>query len=396
MNQGTPAQIPTQQHIKSMHLKQIFLSALHSGGISRAQLKQEMHLSFPSVSSLTDELLSRGILFETDLKASPERGRPRTLLQVNPKALAIPVASMTREGYQYALFDCCAQRLSEGFLPFPPPSAAASPHRYRDAEALCAPLRQWIAAIAPMYRLSDLILSAPGTCNTAGVFSSSALRIITPPNFLQLLSRETGLHVILENNSDCDAYTEHLLQELPEDFTFIHIGDGVGAGILRKGKIFRSGSFRAGEIGHISIDYRGRPCSCGGKGCLEQYISTSVLAADVSAFLGETTDFDRVCELYRQEAPEIVALVNEKAPLLAIGISNMLAMQPVSHVVLGGGIEKLGEPFLKAVQDAVRTTGIRKRMEQVRITFTQNRTGSGILGAVWNYLDHQLQIEVMF
>lgn len=396
MNSEIPAQIPTQQHIKSMHLKQIFLAALRSGGISRAQLKQELHLSFPSVSALTDELLSRGILVAADEKTSAERGRPRTLLRVNPKALAIPVATMTREGYHYTLFDCCAQRLSEGFLPFPQRPEDTFQYWHPDEETLCAPLRQWIAAIAPAYRLSGLILSAPGSCNASGIFSSSALHIITPEAFSELLSRQTGLQVILENDSDCDAYTEQLLQALPEDFTFIHIGDGVGAGILRKGRIFRSGSFRAGEIGHISIDYRGRPCPCGGKGCLEQYISTSALAAEVSALLAEEADFDRVCTLYRQEVPEVVALVNAKAPLLAVGISNMIAMQPVTHVVLGGGIEKLGDNFLKAVQDAVSTTGIRKRMERVCITFTRNSTGSGALGAVWNYLDHQMHIEAMF
>ena len=54
------AQVPTQQHIKSMHLKEIYLKTLRSEGISRAQLKREMQLSFPSISALVDELLNDG------------------------------------------------------------------------------------------------------------------------------------------------------------------------------------------------------------------------------------------------------------------------------------------------------------------------------------------------
>ena len=35
----------TQQGIKTRNLKEIFLRTLQSGGISRAQLKRQMHLS---------------------------------------------------------------------------------------------------------------------------------------------------------------------------------------------------------------------------------------------------------------------------------------------------------------------------------------------------------------
>ena len=33
----------------------------------------------------------------------------------------------------------------------------------------------------------------------------------------------------------------------------------------------------AGEIGHVSIDFKGRFCSCGNRGYLEQYINTDAI-----------------------------------------------------------------------------------------------------------------------
>jgi len=403
MNANTQAaQIPTQQQIKELHLKEIFLAALHSGGISRARLKQELHLSFPSVSALVDELIVNGVLTQTDARDTPERGRPRALLQVNTRALAIPVAVMTREGYQCALYDCAANCLEAEFLPFP---ACEAPvripgTRWQPAtETLCRPLEQWSRRIRAKHRTADLLLVVPGTVNEAGVLSSSALQMSAPETFLPLLEGKTGWQVIVENNSDCCAYAEKIIRGISEDFIYLYIGKGVGAGIIRNGSIFQGGVTRAGEIGHISIDYNGRTCVCGGCGCLECYISTAAITQDAQAAAGaglEIEDFPDVCHAYRIGEEHIVQLLQEKALLLTVGIRNMLAMQPVTQVILGGKIALLGDEFLETVRTFFQEKGSRKYASRVTISYTGADSGAEALGAVWNYLDHQMHIGRMF
>lgn len=388
------AKIPTQHHIKAMHLQEIYLRVLQSDGISRARLKEEMHLSFPSISALVDEMISNGILYEVGVQESTKRGRPSILLRVDPNALAIPVINMNRDGWQYCLFDGCGQLLEEGFLPYggKPPELQA---RWRpDADMICGPLEKLINGFAQKYVMLDLVLSVPGSVNSSGYLTSSALRINMPANFLQHLLESTGLRIAMINNSDAEAYAEKLYQPLPEDFIFLHVGNGVGAGIIRKGKIFNNGPMRAGEIGHISIDYNGRSCPCGNRGCLERYIDETQLQLEAAALLKqEAVDFAELCQAYRQGVPEIVTLMAEKARLLAVGISNMLAMQPVRHVVLGGGVEQLGEGFLEQLREAIQAQGFRKYMNPLTITYTANTSGNGALGALWNYLHHEMKIE---
>lgn len=392
--------IPTQQHIKSMHLKEIFLAALHSGGTSRAHLKQELHLSFPSVSALVDELLVNHVLLETDVRETPERGRPRTVLRINPKALAIPVLVMTREGYHCAVYDCAANCLEKGFLPFSPDAQANHPHTgrwYPSAQTLCAPLQAWSRRISRMYRVSDLLLVVPGTANEAEGLSSSALQMTVTKEFLPRLMQSTGWNVIVQNNSDCCAYAEKICRSLSEDFIYIYIGEGVGAGIIRSGKVFQNQGRRAGEIGHISIHYNGRTCSCGRKGCLESYISTTAIIQDTRNVLTDpsksVTTFQDVCAAYTSGNPDLAQLLREKAQLLSVGIHNMLSMQPVSHVILGGEIEQLGPDFLALVQ-----TSLQERSHHIgtAISYTTQVSGAESLGAVWNYLDHLMEIERMF
>ena len=109
--------------------------------------------------------------------------------------------------------------------------------------------------------------------------------------------------------------------------------------------------------------------------------------------LKEPLTFSDVCQAYQLEDPMVTALLQEKARLLAVGISNMLAMQPVTHIVVGGGIEQLGQSFLDALQKAIGSTGLRKYMDRVTVSYTRNTQDGDALGAFRNFLDHSFRIE---
>ena len=54
----------------------------------------------------------------------------------------------------------------------------------------------------------------------------------------------------------------------PKDLIFVKIGNGIGAGILCDGEIYRGATEHAGEIGHTNIGHDVL-CYCGNRGCLE-------------------------------------------------------------------------------------------------------------------------------
>lgn len=380
--------VPTQQQIKLLHQKEIFLKALQTGGVSRAELREQLGISFPAVSALVEELLKAGILIEDGTLAPGQRGRPRSLLQLRGEALAVPVAVLTGEGYRCSLFDCRGLLLRTTVLPF-------SGDR-ETAEGLCRPLEGWLRELKASGPVGALILTAPGNFDGDGALSSTVLGFSTPGQFLPRLEEALGLPVFFYNNADCFAYWEQYAQPLPEDYIVISVSRGVGSGIIRHGRVFGSGLLRAGEIGHISIDHRGPLCPCGSRGCLERYIRLSQLCREAGELLGlpEPPEFGWVCDLARREDPRILGLIREKAELLALGISNMLAMQPVSHVVIGGGIEGLGQPFLEALRRSIRTTGLRKYMDRVTVIYAAGAPGSEALGAMRIFLDHDLRMDM--
>src|SRR5262249_35232903 len=50
------------------------------------------------------------------------------------------------------------------------------------------------------------------------------------------------------------------------------VGSGVGAAVVTNGATYRGASTSAGEWGHTTLVYDGRPCRCGSRGCLEAYV----------------------------------------------------------------------------------------------------------------------------
>ena len=383
-------QVMTQQGIKALHLKQIYLHCLHSGGISRAQLRREMGLSFSAVSALVDELIAGNILEEIGIVEKAKRGRPSILLRICADRFSIPVVAMTVDGYYCKLFNFVGEEQEACFIPYGFDADTVKQfngRRHPDFDSLAGPLIQWVNDLKLRSNPIAFVMTAPGSVSKDGVLSSSSARIATPVGFHSKLEDAVGLELYLGNPSDHYAYAEYHYNRDAENFALILIGNGVGAAFVRNGMLFETKPRRAGEFGHISIDYKGRPCICGGCGCLERYISTTAMAEDAGM------DYETLCQRYLIGDPLISEFIRQKADALAMGISNMLTMHPVQQIVLGGEIRKLGQPFLEALRDSMQRVGFRRLMQNLEVRYSLGEEKTEILGALWNFIENQLRVH---
>lgn len=387
----TENQIATQQGIKALHLKQIYLLCLHGGRLSRAQLRREMGLSFPSVSALVDELIERNVLEETGTVYDSHRGRPSVQLQVKSGYYAIAVVQMTYSGYHCKLFDITTDELEHKFIPFDFSDNAVSRLnglRSPDFDSLAGSLVKWINEAKENRNLLDIVMTTAGSVDADGVLSSSSALISTPPGFLTKLEELTGLKVYRGNLSDHYAYAEYHCNRSTDNFALILINEGVGAAVIRNGRLFETTPFRVGEFGHISIDYKGKPCICGSVGCLEGFISTKAMAEDIGM------NFAILCQRYLEGDSRVAEFIRSRAELLAIGISNMLTMQPVQQIVLGGEIRQLGERFLDVLRNCISNVGFRRLTRNLEVRYAVNGDGAEIMGALWNYIENQMSMDL--
>ena len=91
----------------------------------------------------------------------------------------------------------------------------------------------------------------------------------------QLLEKEFGYEVNVDNDMNASALAEKLYGKAREISSFVYLGvtNGIGAGIITNDLLFAGDMGFSGEIGHTTINYEGPKCACGNTGCLELYAS---------------------------------------------------------------------------------------------------------------------------
>lgn len=122
------------------------------------------------------------------------------------------------------------------------------------------------------------------------------------------------------------------------------VGTGVGGGILLDGRLLGGRLGNAGHIGHVIVEPDGWECACGGRGCLEAYISGPAVQAETGR--------------PPQRAPD--AIVERNGKLLGRAVASVVALLDLPLTVVGGSVALgFGAPFFAAAQ---RELGERARL----------------------------------
>ena len=156
------------------------------------------------------------------------------------------------------------------------------------------------------------------------------------------LKQALALPVYLENDTNAAALCESVFGQGKDCrvVVYITISTGVGCGIAIDRKILDGGAFAAGEVGHLKVVRGGRPCPCGGEGCLEAYASGTSIAAIASELRGEAIDTKTVFALARQGDVAMRRVVDEAADHLGFAIGAVYQMIDPDIIVLGGSVTK--------------------------------------------------------
>jgi glucokinase-like ROK family protein len=147
-------------------------------------------------------------------------------------------------------------------------------------------------------------------------------------------------------------------------YVWIHVGSGVGSGIVIDGKLFFGHRGFSGEIGHCPVVYPGSPCGCGRLGCLETVASAKAIvrAAEAAVVAGEPTvlaelppplSSTSVAAAAREGDPVARRILGEASEYLGRGISYLLNVLNPEMVVLGGAVAQAGETLVGPVRASV-------------------------------------------
>jgi predicted NBD/HSP70 family sugar kinase len=146
------------------------------------------------------------------------------------------------------------------------------------------------------------------------------------------------------------------------------LGIGVGTGIVSDRVLYRGATSSAGEWGHTTIAVDGRPCRCGGRGCLEAYVGGAALVARYEDLTGRNRkvrerDLERRVDAMvaaRNRDDAAAQVFDETATYLGVGIANLVNLFNPSRVVIGGWLGlTLATFLLPRVRDVALANSLR-------------------------------------
>lgn len=160
---------------------------------------------------------------------------------------------------------------------------------------------------------------------------------------------------------------------------YLHLSSGVGGGIVLDGRLYHGSTMVAGEIGHVIVRYDGPPCSCGGNGHLESYVSIGGLLRRVNELGLRTDDLEQVFG-EEQAGKQTVA---ETTEMLGRILANVATLLDPEMIVIGGTVARIGgDAFIQAISDQLQVglpPTMRRDVPVVASTFGHDSVAVGAL-----------------
>ena len=205
--------------------------------------------------------------------------------------------------------------------------------------------------------------------------------------------------VYIENDANAAAKGESMAGAAKgcNHAVMITLGTGLGGGIIIDKQVYSGFNFAGAELGHMVIEYDGRQCTCGRKGCWEAYSSATGLIAMTKDKLGVTED-TLMHKLVQENGGSIsgktafaamkqgdkagAEVVDMYINYLACGLVNIINIFQPEILCIGGGVCNEGDALVKPLIELVdKEQYTRNSAKKTQIKIAALGNDAGIIGA---------------
>lgn len=314
-----------------------------NGPLSRTEIAERAGLAPSCLTRLVRELLLEGIVAEIG-KSGSNGGRPATLVALDPNYAHTIGVKVERRRILAASVDMSGTisgRAETRFDHTPTPGEA-------------------IAAIADLTRRLGVGRTLGlGVAISGFVDPVTGIDLYSPilgwenTPLRDPLAAQLSLPVWVENDVNALALAERWYGagRRFQHFVCITVGEGIGAGVVIQGEIYRGAFGGAGELGHITIDPDGPVCRCQERGCLEVYASDRFLLEEARrlGFAG----IPELASAARSGGNGARDAFARMGKFLGFGAKNLVNLLNPEAVVLGGERMEEADLFLHSLEEEV-------------------------------------------
>ena len=331
-----------------------------TGQLSRTAIAAETGLSHSTISAISSDLISEGILSEESKGAATalKRGRPQVGLSLNPEAACVLSVVLSLNFLSIAVIDYAGAVIAEEQRRL---DTQVMPRDQLIAECLAIVRRRLDDADMDRASVARIVLAVQGTTDSAArAMLWSPITPHTDIPFAAILETEFGIPVVIEN--DCNMMAVALRWRDPahyrDDFIAILLSHGIGMGIVLKGELFTGTHSSGGEFGHMIHQPNGALCRCGRRGCVEAYAGNYAIWRKARQ---ESEDAEPVADVSDADIRALASIARERSgperdafrmagEALGFGLGSLFALidpAPVTMVGIGATAFDLIEPALR-------------------------------------------------
>lgn len=223
----------------------------------------------------------------------------------------------------------------------------------------------------------------------------------------QELEEEFSLPTYLEHDANVGAlaYYWDMGVETNKSLVYFAAGQGIGAGIVSDGSLLVGALGSAGEVGHMSIDYKGSLCECGNKGCLEKYCSSIALTKAINKKIDEDNysilpkgcDFGEIAEAVKKGDKLAVSEYKKACEMLAVGVVSIINVLNPDIVVIGDEMSTVDSNILlESVNSILKTRILPVILENMTIVVGKENTDKILAGASIVATEEILKTPLLF
>ncbi|MDF1548651.1 MAG: ROK family transcriptional regulator [Bacteroidales bacterium] len=215
----------------------------------------------------------------------------------------------------------------------------------------------------------------------------------------KVLSQMFSLPVFIENDAKARALAEYRfgLAKGRKNVLSLHVGWGLGLGIIINGKLYRGNSGFTGEFSHLPIIENGVLCECGKRGCLETVASGKGLVHLAQKQIESQQD-SPLAKLIASQEKELVpksiieaanhgdqfaiSIISQVGLELGKGIAILIQLLNPELIILGGRVAEANQYLLTPIQQSLNHYCMPRLRDQAELVISELGPNANILGAV--------------
>ena len=323
-----------QPFLKHLNERAVLDTIRAGAPISRAQISRSAGISKPTASAALTSLLDAGLVRETDAAGDgPTYGA--VFFEPVPEAALVLGLDLGTRFLRGAICDLAGSVRARQDVELPRAEAGEVLDRMADLTAALVE-----ATGLPRERVDSAVVGVPGAVAPDGrVLLAENIHGLEDLDVAAEAERVLGMPVTVENDVNLAALGERWrgVGRGVDDFVFVSVGTGLGAGLVLGGELHRGRNGLAGEVDLARLEPALDPSAP----------ALSRLAAERAAGAGTALapPFDPRDVFAAARRGDAVAreVVAEEARRIALHVVPIAAVVDVGLVVLGGGVGSNGD-----------------------------------------------------